>query len=105
MKKTYVGGNITTNVNGQEIVRQVRPTYKSKMFCMFETFRDQTNNKLEGFHNGLNYNQQDYPNVYALIPTLRKLQLSNEQLVESMDNGSNPTTNRRPKYVQIDQKL
>ena len=36
---------------------------------------------------------------------LRELQLSNEQLVESMDNGSNPPTNRRPKYVQIDQKL
>ena len=72
---------------------------------MFENFRDRTNNKLEGFHNGLNYNQPDHPNVYALISTLRELQLSNEQLVESMDNGSNPPTNPRPKYVRIDQKL
>ena len=92
MKKNYVSVENTA-------------IYPSTIWNHYHNFKDRTNNKIEGWHNGLNLNKAVKPNIYKFIENLVDKQKANDRLVYGLVYGEAPKSRSKPKYVEINEKI
>ena len=79
--------------------------FPSTIWNHYHNFKDRTNNKIEGWHNGLNLNKSIKPNIYKFIENLVKKQVANDRLVDALLYGEKPKSRPRAKYVEINRKI
>ena len=79
--------------------------FPSTIWNHYHNFKDRTNNKIEGWHNGLNLNKSIKPNIYKFIENLVQKQVSNDRLVKALLYGEKPISRPRRKYLEINQKI
>lgn len=80
-------------------------TFTSDIWNHYETTEDRTNNRLEGWHHGLNLNKNVKPSIHKFINRIIKVQKSNDRLVNALNKGERQVSVSRRKYKQINEKI
>ena len=80
-------------------------TFPYTIWNHYSTFKDRTNNKIEGWHNGLNFNKNVKPNIFIFIENLMKKQMQADRLLHQLIHGEKPPTRKFPKYEEINNKI